>query len=1248
MRIVLSQRVCLALVATLCLLHASSLVATSAPPEPTQKSVQRSPQIKSKSRRKSPSKRAKLNRKNRDAAKAVESSADFVGEDVEGRQSWFMFQRTYPFRSIPAEARRLAWQSRPARVKPTAGIQSATASVWTPIGPQPTRSYGPLFPNFGFNSGRINSIAISPVNSQIILVGASTGGIWRSSDGGLTFSPVSDSQVDLAVGAIAFSPSDPNVVYAGMGDMQSCCEYLGSGVLRSSDAGLTWTRVDGGSLPQPASVGDIEVDPNNPNKVYLALYRSLDASNANSFPYGGVYVSTNGGANWTRTFTGLPRDLAINPGNSQVIYAAMRGVGQFGDGGIGGLYRSVDGGLNWNLVYQALYPPAFVVGGLRDIRVAVSAANPQRVYVYSGNGGPTNGIRLAISNDGGATFPTDNVLTTVDRGQFGYNTYLEADPLNADAVYIGARDVFRSTNGGVTWTNLTKSFQQSQSGSFNYNPTLSNAHPDQHALAFSPGSPGVFFIGNDGGLYRTGDGGLTFQSLNQTLSLTQFVSIARHPVNPSITYGGTQDNGTQRRIGPTEWEDVASGDGGYLVINPANPSTFFVTYIGGTIWRFDDHGAPPRTTVATDSTFRTDSGGNERIAFYAPLTGNGVNSQLYFGTQRVWTSTNLGATWAPTGTDADLTNGAPDVLSAIGVAKSNPNVIYTGSSTGRAMVSTDGGQTWTNANAGLPNRFISSINVDYANPAVAYLTVSGFGSGHVFKTTNTGGAWTNISGIIGQGGLPNIPVNDLHIDLANPNLLYAGTDIGVFRSATGGNNWDTFNDGLPPAIVTGFTANNAGEIQLATYGRGAYQATITSVASISGRVVDGFGNGVSGATVSLSGSQTSSTTTDAAGNYSLNGLAIGGNFVLAPSKPGQYVGFTRTFNNLSTDSAGFDLQLTPFVIANVHTNDSTGSNLSSVAVSINNQVGAPLTNASGDLALNINVPAVGVTQTTLTPSKLGFAFNPTSFTFGSQSGNQNIVFNAIPPNPMDDPRTFVRQQYLDFLDREPDQAGLDYWTSQITQCGTDALCLHRRRIDISAAFFVELEFQRTGSFVYRLYKGGLGRRPTYAEFSADRAQVVEGANLEATKQALALAFVQRPAFVTKYNNLNTAETFVDALIANILLNSGINLAGARASLIAEYNAGTGDMNQRRTQAVRRAIEESAFTTGEYNPAFVLMQYFGYLRRDPDQGGYSFWLDVLNNRVPGNFRGMVCAFITSAEFQQRFGASVTRRNSDCGN
>ncbi len=254
--------------------------------------------------------------------------------------------------------------------------------------------------------------------------------------------------------------------------------------------------------------------------------------------------------------------------------------------------------------------------------------------------------------------------------------------------------------------------------------------------------------------------------------------------------------------------------------------------------------------------------------------------------------------------------------------------------------------------------------------------------------------------------------------------------------------------------------------------------------------------------------------------------------------------------------------------------------------------------------------------------------------------------NTVTPNPVDDAQFFVRQHYRDFLGRDPDQAGLDYWTSQIAQCGTDADCVHSRRLDVSAAFFIETEFQETGSFVYRLYKSAFGRRPNFAQFFADRSQMLVGSNLEGSKQAFARALVQRREFAQKFPASMDADQFVDTLLASVAQNSGIDLAAQRAHLIGLYD-GT---NAGRAAIIREVAENAAFARSEYDRAFVLMQYFGYLRRDPDQRGYDFWVNVLDNKLPNDtlaYRAMVCAFVSSTEYQSRFGMIMTHTNGECG-
>ena len=259
------------------------------------------------------------------------------------------------------------------------------------------------------------------------------------------------------------------------------------------------------------------------------------------------------------------------------------------------------------------------------------------------------------------------------------------------------------------------------------------------------------------------------------------------------------------------------------------------------------------------------------------------------------------------------------------------------------------------------------------------------------------------------------------------------------------------------------------------------------------------------------------------------------------------------------------------------------------------------------------------------------------------------------PNPIDCDEFFVRQHYSDFLNRQPDSGGLTYWTNRITECGSDARCVHQRRIGVSAAFFVEMEFQETGYFVYRFYKASFGRQPNYAEFTADRSRVIGGANLEASKQALAEEWVQRPAFRDAYPITMSNTEVVNKLFDSAGLTSS-RYDGQRQQEILAMNAG-----RSRALVLRDVIEIADFKnspdandprygelkqTSQYNPAFVLMQYFGYLRRNVDQNGYDFWLDVVNNREPNNYRGMVCAYITSTEYQHRFGSVVTRTNADC--
>jgi len=730
-------------------------------------------------------------------------------EDPKGRSDWFFSQRAYPYDEVPADSRRIAWEA-VRRQQIISDELRIAANTWQPIGPNPTHSA--YISNWGQTSGRINSVAVSPSNSRIVLIGASTGGIWRSTNGGTSFVPVSDDHVDLAVGSIAFSKSNPSTIYAGMGDTKA--GYLGSGVLKSTDEGRTWRRVNNNSLPSPGTIARIEVDPTNPNRVYVAQFSRIES---NTRVESGFYLSTDGGASWNRTLAGWVRDIVIDPANRQSLYLGV-GNRRPNDGtNPEGLYRSTDSGQTWDRI---MVPP-FDEKWTWDVRVAVTSTAPKKIYVYMGGFiGPNFSVQMIASTDGGQSW-SDRNLTGVDIGGFGYNTYLHVDPANGERVYIGSRDLFRSTDGGNTWANLNRNFTD-LGNITQYTPTRSNTHPDQHGFAIAPDDPNVLYLGNDGGLSKSTDGGITYQSLNSTLSLTQFVGITLHPTDPAISYGGSQDNGTQRRFNGTSlWVEFADGDGGRCVLSQTFPGIIVVNYIHGALFRYFENGTFYDRQITFNSTFG-EFPGPARIGFYPPFTGNGVDDTFYFGTWRLFTSTDLGTSWrAPAGT-TDLTKGitdkGADVLSAIAVSRADTNIIYTGSAQGRAMRSTDAGVTWSEASAGLPDRFITSIAINPEDSMTAYLTVSGFGTGHVFKTTNGGASWTEAS-----AGLPDIPANASLIDPNDSNRVYAGTDIGVFRTTNGGANWHSFNQGIPPAIITGFASQPSGLIQASTYGRGAFE-----------------------------------------------------------------------------------------------------------------------------------------------------------------------------------------------------------------------------------------------------------------------------------------------------------------------------------------------------------------------------------------------------------------------------------------
>ncbi|MFN2454053.1 MAG: Calx-beta domain-containing protein [Pyrinomonadaceae bacterium] len=446
--------------------------------------------------------------------------------------------------------------------------------------------------------------------------------------------------------------------------------------------------------------------------------------------------------------------------------------------------------------------------------------------------------------------------------------------------------------------------------------------------------------------------------------------------------------------------------------------------------------------------------------------------------------------------------------------------------------------------------------------------------------------------------------------------------------------------------------------------------------TISGRVTDTSGNGLGGVTITVSGSGSATATTGADGNYQITGASGGGTYTVTPSRTNYaFNPPSRTFTNLSGNvtanftgvvssiqfsSASYSVAegVVSFNVTVTRTGDTSAAATVQYFVSENsakqrtnyNYAAGKLTFAARDTSKTFSVLITENSYRQGTVAANMTLSNPVGATLGSQStATLSIDDNDTTDssdNKIDDTSVFVGMQYHDFLARQADDGGQAYWSSLINDCKGDAACINARRVSVAAAFFIENEFQDTGSFVYRLYRAAFGNpsdRPwpvTYGDFMADRTQVPPGTAQErdATKIALANDFVARSAFQQKYGGLSD-----DNFVTELYRTAGLE------SRTAEQQQARDDLrNSRKSRAdvLRDAIEIKEFRDREYNPSFVLMQYFGYLRRDPDVDGYRFWLDVLNNRVPGNYRSMVCAFINAAEYQNRFSLLITRNDRVC--
>jgi photosystem II stability/assembly factor-like uncharacterized protein len=661
-----------------------------------------------------------------------------------------------------------------------------------------------------FRAGRVVAVAGIPGDPNTFYFGAVGGGVWKTTDAGTVWTPIFDQQRIASIGAIAVAPSNPNVIYVGTGETDIRSDLgIGDGVYKSVDGGKTWRNI---GLRDSRQIGSIRVDPRNPDTVYVAALGHAYGPNAER----GVYRSTDGGGAWRKVLDQGPEigavDLALAPENPRVIYATVWNAHRppwsvYGplEGPGSGLYKSTDAGDHWTQLAGHGLPE----GAWRRSGVATAAAGRVYALIDAQSGGG-----MFRSDDAGQTWThTSADIRIVSRGwYFGGVT---ADPKNPDTVYAANVALYRSTDGGKTFTVLKGA----------------PGGDDYHILWMDPSEPRRMLLGSDQGTNVSVDGGATWSTwYNQPTA--QFYHVIADNQFPYFVYGSQQDSGTAAvasrtghgQVDARDWFGVGGAESGYIAIDQRDPNIFYVGNTNGSLTRFDK-----RTGQAQNIAPSLERGGfgpnadisqqKYRFPWTAPLvTSSTEPDTLYYGSQYLLKTTDGGLTWQEI--SPDLTGNPRGVLYSIAPSPLKPGMVWTGSDTGLIHLTRDGGKTWENVTPkGLPEwSNVTHIEASHFDAAEAYAAVDRHQMDdykpYMYRTRDYGKTWT----LAAEGLQEPAFLNAIREDPARRGLLFAATELGVDVSFDDGGHWQSLQLNLPASSVRDLVIRGD-DLVAATHGR---------------------------------------------------------------------------------------------------------------------------------------------------------------------------------------------------------------------------------------------------------------------------------------------------------------------------------------------------------------------------------------------------------------------------------------------